>query len=239
MPKSAGSGGRRFVARSRGRSGLDRAHLPPLESVVLWAVLLVGLVIVLRRFWSWLLGPLFFYDLVRTARRNRLIPTRCLFAIVLLAVVFIFYANWFGLGYGSWDDLFSQPSVRRDELASFGSSMFSLFFGMQYLAVFLLTPIYIAGAIAEEKERRTLDLLLTTHLTNREIVLGLLASRLSTLGLTFLTVVPTLSLLEFLGGIDPRLVLIGVLCNRNGHCQRRLHEPACFHLCQEHDSGAA
>jgi ABC-type transport system involved in multi-copper enzyme maturation permease subunit len=185
-------------------------HLPLLEFVVLWAVLLVGLVIVLRRFWSWLLGPLFFYDLIRTARRNRLIPTRCLFAIALLVLIFFLYLNWFGLQAESWDDLFLAPSLRRDDLASFGSWTFSLFFGMQYLAVFLLTPIYIAGAIAEEKERRTLDLLLTTHLTNREIVLGLLASRLATLGLIFLTILPVLSLMEFLGGIDPKAVLIGL-----------------------------
>jgi ABC-type transport system involved in multi-copper enzyme maturation permease subunit len=184
-------------------------HLPLLESAVLWTILVVGLVIVLRRFWSWLLGPLFFYDLVRTARRNRLIPTRCLFAVALLVLIFFLYLNWFGFPGDSWDDWFLAPSLRRDDLASFGSWTFSLFFGMQYLAVFLLTPIYIAGAIAEEKERRTLDLLLTTGLTNREMVLGLLASRLATLGLIFLTILPVLSLMEFLGGIDPKAVLIG------------------------------
>jgi ABC-type transport system involved in multi-copper enzyme maturation permease subunit len=184
-------------------------QLPLLERVILWVILSVGLLIILRRFWAWLLGPLFFYDLVRTVRRNRLIPVRCLFAIALLAVVFLFYLNWFGLRGDSWGELFLAPSVRREDLASFGSSMFSLFFGMQYLAVFLLTPIYTAGAVAEEKERRTLDLLLTTELTNREIVLGLLASRLATLGLIFLTILPVLSLMEFLGGIDPKAVVIG------------------------------
>jgi ABC-type transport system involved in multi-copper enzyme maturation permease subunit len=183
--------------------------LPLLESVILWTVLLLGVTIVLRRFWSWLFGPLFFYDLVRTARRNRLIPARCSFAIAMLAVVFFFYLDWFHLPLTSWEQLFSTPSVTRNQVASFGSTMFSWFFGMQYVAVLLLTPVYTAGAIAEEKERRTLDLLLTTHLTNREIVLGLLASRLATLGLIFLTSLPILSLMELLGGIDPQLVLAG------------------------------
>src|SRR6516162_3202321 len=81
-------------------------HLPLLAQVVLWTILLVGLLIVTRRFWSWLLGPLFFYDLVRTARRNQLIPTRCLLAFALLAVVFLFYVNWFGLRGDRWDELF-------------------------------------------------------------------------------------------------------------------------------------
>jgi ABC-type transport system involved in multi-copper enzyme maturation permease subunit len=196
-----------------GASGLIwlESQLPTLESTILWIILLVGLVIVLRRFWAWLLGPLFFYDLVRTARRNRPIPARCCFAIAMLAVIFLFYVNWFNLRLNSWDELFSPPAVRLDSLAAFGSSMFSFFFGMQYLAVFLLTPIYTAGAITEEKERRTLDLLLTTQLTNREIVVGLLASRLATLGLIFLTTLPILSLLEFLGGVDPKFVLAGFL----------------------------
>jgi ABC-type transport system involved in multi-copper enzyme maturation permease subunit len=191
-------------------------ELSLLERAILSIILLVGLLIILRRFWSWLLGPLFFYDLVRTARRNRLIPIRCLFALALLAVVFLFYVSWFDFRVESWQDLFSPQSVRLDRLAAFGSSMFSVFFGMLYLAGFLLTPIYTAGAIAEEKERRTLDLLLTTALTNREIVVGLLASRLATLGLIFLTILPMLSLMEFLGGVDPKLVLAGFVISGVG-----------------------
>jgi ABC-type Na+ efflux pump permease subunit len=181
--------------------------LPLLVCVLLWVVLLVGLIIVLRRFWAWLLGPLFIYDLVRTARRNRLIPVICIYGVALLALVFILYGKWFDLRGDSWEELFSTQSLQRERLADFGSSMSALFFGMQFLAVLLLTPIYTAGAIVEEKERRTLDLLLVTPLKNREIVIGLLASRLATLGLVFLTALPILSLMEFLGGIDPHMVL--------------------------------
>src|SRR5260370_41857941 len=70
-------------------------ELPTLERFILWTALLVGLLILLRRFWSWLLGPLFFYDLVRMARRNRLIPIRSIYALALLSLVFIVYVNWF------------------------------------------------------------------------------------------------------------------------------------------------
>src|SRR5439155_737299 len=140
-----------------------------------------------------------------------LIHSRSLYTFALLAVMFLFYMQWFNYRGNSWEELFSPHSMQLDDLAAFGSSMFSLFFGMQYLAVFLLTPIYTAGVIAEEKDRRTLDLLLTTRLTNREIVAGLLASRLATLGLIFLTILPVLSLMEFLGGVDPKLVLAGFL----------------------------
>ena len=45
-------------------------QLPTLECAILSILLLVGLIVIPRRFWSWLLGPLFSYDLIRAARRN-------------------------------------------------------------------------------------------------------------------------------------------------------------------------
>jgi ABC-type transport system involved in multi-copper enzyme maturation permease subunit len=79
----------------------------------------------------------------------------------------------------------------------------------QFFAVGLLTPAYVGGAVSEEKERKTLGFLLTTDLNNREIVLSKLASRLGNLCLLVLTGLPILSLTEFLGGVDPDLVLAG------------------------------
>src|SRR5262249_46391325 len=73
----------------------------------------------------------------------------------------------------------------------------------------LLTPAYVAGSIAEEKERRTIEFILATDLRNREIVLSKLGSRLANLTLFLLTGLPILSFMQFLGGIDPNLVLAG------------------------------
>ena len=94
--------------------------LPLPVCVLLWIVLLVGLLIVLRRFWAWLLGPLFLYDLVRTARRNRLIPIACIYGVALLAFVFILYVQWFDFRGDSWEELFSTQSLQRERLADFG-----------------------------------------------------------------------------------------------------------------------
>jgi ABC-type transport system involved in multi-copper enzyme maturation permease subunit len=74
---------------------------------------------------------------------------------------------------------------------------------------FIITPLYTASAIAEQKERRTLDFLLITDLTDREIVLGLFGARLAKLLLLLMTGLPVLSLLEFLGGVDPVMVIAG------------------------------
>ena len=80
---------------------------------------------------------------------------------------------------------------------------------VQFSLVILLTPAYTAGAIAEEKERKTLPFLLATDLRDREIILGKLMSRLLNLTLFILTGLPILSILQFLGGVDPGLLLAG------------------------------
>src|SRR5438105_13980589 len=79
------------------------------------------------------------------------------------------------------------------------------------MLVALVAPGYTAGAIAEEKDRRTLEAVLATDLRNREIVLSKLVVRLANLTLMLLTGLPIWALLQFLGGIDPDLVLAGFL----------------------------
>ncbi len=197
-----------WLAAATGLFCLD-LQLPDPARAALWVVLAVGLLIVLRRFWSWLLGPLFVYDLVRTARRNRLIPVRLLYALLMLLIISVTYSRWFRFHWSDWQQLYEPQLLRPDLLPSFANSFFTSFVMLLMSAVFLLTPIYIATAIVEERERGNLDLLLVTPLTNREIVLGIMMSRLATLSLIMATGLPILSLLPFFGGVDPTWVLRG------------------------------
>jgi ABC-type transport system involved in multi-copper enzyme maturation permease subunit len=154
------------------------------------------------------LGPVFFYDLVRSARRERAMLFRCLYGLVLLVVLCWVYGSWMAEqgNRGSW---FEEGSAAAGELSRFARQFFETFIAVQYLAVVVLTPVYAAGAVAEEKERGTLDYLLATDLSDREIVLGKLASRLGNLGLLVLTGLPVLGLVQLWGGVDPSLVLAG------------------------------
>src|SRR5262249_23321626 len=81
--------------------------------------------------------------------------------------------------------------------------------GGQLLLIVLVTPGYTASAIADEKERRTLEALLATDLANHEIVLSKLLVRIGNLLLMLLTGLPILMLLHFMGGIDADLALGG------------------------------
>jgi ABC-type transport system involved in multi-copper enzyme maturation permease subunit len=156
----------------------------------------------------------FFYDLVRTARRGRHTFIRVAYAGILTLVLLNMYAAWMvpqvvsSIGSGNLFPEFWNPSVVPGrELVNFASTYFYAFVGIQMLVVFLLTPPYVAGAIAEEREHGTLEALFVTHLRNSQIVLGLLLSRLARLAMILLAGLPFLSLLQLLGGIDPNLVL--------------------------------
>jgi ABC-type transport system involved in multi-copper enzyme maturation permease subunit len=163
--------------------------------------------------WRPHVGPLFWYELTRSARRGREIWLRCVYGSFLLIALFLVYTNWLAAyyrGYNPWD-IFEGASLPLREMSSFANSFFSALMISQLVAVLLLTPAYTAGAIAGEKERRTLEFLLTTDLSDSEIVLGKLLARLATLGLLLLTGLPVVSLMELWGGIDPVPVLAGFM----------------------------
>ena len=167
-------------------------------TVSLWALLGVTAAVLLRRGWLKLFGPVLFYDMLCTARRGRYSLIRCAYSLFLLLVLF-----W------SWSLTFGRSAIgpAREQAGLIAMNYFMWFTLVQLIATFLLTPAYVAGAIAEEKERKTLEFLLATDLRNREIILSKFGSRLCNLTLFLLTGLPILSFLQFLGGVDPDLVL--------------------------------
>jgi ABC-type transport system involved in multi-copper enzyme maturation permease subunit len=158
-----------------------------------------------------MLGPVFWYDLVRTSRHGQVIGHRLLYAGLLFFVLAMVYWNRFP-NFTIGELIHGQP-LSLAQRAGFAASFFQGFLILQFVVVLLLTPLYTAGAIAEEKERRTLELLFVTDLSSREIVLGTLASRLARLFLLLLTGLPILIFLGFLGGLDLNWVLAGFVAS--------------------------
>ena len=99
-----------------------------------------------------LFGPLLLYEVLRAARRRRHFLFRSLYGVSLLLLL-------------HWCALASSPVGRGGSaraLSVLGESFFYTFMWVQLLAVALLTPAYTAGAIAEEKARKTLEFLQET-----------------------------------------------------------------------------
>ncbi len=183
------------------------------SQLVVWLLLwLTGFALILRRFWVGLFGPVFSFDLVRTSRRSPIFSLRCLYAGALLVILYLLYISWFGSVSMPWEPAREVRLPIRAQ-AHFAYSFFSLFVAVQTAAVILITPLAVSSAIAEEKEKRTLSFLLATDLHDHEIVLGKLASRLTHLFLFLITGLPVLTLLQFMGGIDPNLVLATFFAN--------------------------
>ncbi len=169
--------------------------------VLLWGLWGAAGALVLRRGLVKLFGPVLFYDLLRIARRNRYAVLRVGYAVFLLVTLLLVFLNFH-------EDVW-RGEVQARQMAQFAESFLFTFMSIQFATVCLLTPAYTAGAIAEEKERKTLEFLLATDLHNREIILSKQLSRLGNMALLVLTGLPILAMTQFLGGVDPNLVLIG------------------------------
>ena len=82
---------------------------------------------------------------------------------------------------------------------------FQLFAGLQFVYLTFLSVQFFAAVVAEERAGRRWDLLLTTDLRNREILLGKAAGRLPDLLTPVFATLPILAMLPLFGGVSPRL----------------------------------
>lgn len=166
----------------------------------LLALLVLHVVVCRHGGWQ-LLGPHFYYDVVRLARRGQSTRLRVAYLLALFVGLVYIYVN--EITVQSW---------RPNEFARVSERFAYVLFLVQNIAVMVLTPVYLASAIPEEKERRTLELLFTTQLGNMEIVLGILFSRTIHLAGFVLAGLPILTVIQFWGGID-MLLLAANLAN--------------------------
>ncbi len=157
------------------------------------------------------MGPLFYYELVRLARQGRSTLLRCAYALAVFAALYVAYRTRFP-GYDLWQSPFSPgASLPGREMARLAEGFVYAILWAQTAAVFVLAPAYLAGAIAGERERRSLGLLFTTHLTGWDIVLGKLGAAAAHLGGILLAGLPLLALTQLWGGVDFRLLLAAFL----------------------------
>ena len=82
---------------------------------------------------------------------------------------------------------------------------------MELLAVCFISPSLTAGAISSEREHQTYDLLRTSLLSARSLVLGKLISAIAFVLLIIIASIPLQSIALIFGGITPAEVLIGSL----------------------------
>ncbi|MBN1912725.1 MAG: ABC transporter permease subunit [Pirellulales bacterium] len=145
------------------------------------------------------LGPVFSIELITAARRTRYFVLRSLYAAVLLLAFWIVYES---------SARFSGPIVDMGSIANLTAEYFKSFSFLQILVILLIGPAMVAGTIASERERRTIEYLFAADLGNAEIVLNKLAARLMQILVLLLTGLPILSIAMLLGGIAPEALFV-------------------------------
>lgn len=144
-------------------------------------------------------GPVFEIELKTTARRPRYTFARTIYGCLLLVVLWVSFSSLALVG--------RDPGFYSiNQMSAFAYSTFCSLGYMQSAALLVLTPALVAGAIADEKRRKTLHYWLASRLTDSEIVLGKLFARLLHVGVFILIGLPVISLLTLFGGIDPALI---------------------------------
>jgi ABC-type transport system involved in multi-copper enzyme maturation permease subunit len=89
-----------------------------------------------------------------------------------------------------------------NDLAKMSAQIFQNMSYLQLGLVALLAPIFTAGAITQEKDSQTYDILLSTPLTNGQIVLGSLLSRLFFVIALLISGIPIFSITQIFGGVS-------------------------------------
>ena len=139
-----------------------------------------------------LIGPVFSREVAIAPRRTRFYFGRAAHAAILLLIC-----------WTAWLLLTGTQRVRDvGDLARFGTMLFQILASLQLVLVLFLSALLAAGAVAQEKDRKTLVLLLLTRLTNSELVLGRLLASLLQVLVMLAAAVPVFMLVALLGGIS-------------------------------------
>ena len=159
-----------------------------------------------------LFGPMVRWELVRLARSGRVARVRVLllYALLLGVVGFAVVTSYMSLH----KDPFHLLLERLDPLstrtpAEWGGQLAFVLLEVQLLFVAAVAPAYAAAAVSEERDRRTLPLVLATQITDREIVWGKAAARAVFLLAAVAAGAPVLMLTLLFGGVDPGMIVAG------------------------------
>ena len=100
-----------------------------------------------------------------------------------------------------------QGAGNLDDLAKNSAQLFQTLSYCQLALVCFLAPIFTAGAITQEKDSQTYDILLATPLTNGQILLGSMLSRLFFIVALLVSGIPIFSITQIFGGVAIKAIV--------------------------------
>lgn len=142
-------------------------------------------------------GPVFLIEVQTAGRRARFVLVRALYASLLLAALCIAYTIY----ADSWRAA-GPPTI--EATASLSNTFYHICVWGQLFAIVACAPAIVAGAIAQDRERRILDALFASDLRDAEIVLSKYAARVLHVLMIVLAGLPVLQIASLMGGISPQ-----------------------------------
>ncbi|MCA9093528.1 MAG: ABC transporter permease [Planctomycetaceae bacterium] len=138
-------------------------------------------------------GPIFTREAMTVPRQLRHYLSRSGYVGALFVLIYTLGQVTFG-----W-----QQQVFLGELARFGNQSFQILSLLQLTLVMFFSLLFAAGNVSQEKDRKTMVLLIMTDLRNQELVLGKLAASLLMVGVLIGISAPVFVFLSLLGGVMP------------------------------------
>ena len=143
-----------------------------------------------------LAGPLF-------SREALTVPRQFMHFLIRSGYVGAFFV----LMYTAAQTTFGWQEVRNlGDIARFGQLVFQVFALVQLAMMVFFASLFAAGNVAQEKDRRTMLLLLMTDLSDSELVLGKLFSSLLLPCVLLVTSIPVFAFVQMMGGVSPNQI---------------------------------
>ncbi|MEY4186699.1 MAG: hypothetical protein RIT02_1733 [Planctomycetota bacterium] len=142
-------------------------------------------------------GPIFEREVLTTPRRLSHYVMRAGFVAGLLILFYSLRQATIGF----------QDVVFAGDVASFSALVFRVFALLQLTLSLFFATLFAASVVAQEKDRKTLILLLMTDLRNYELALGKLLASLLNVGVLLAASWPVFALLRLLGGVTWQQIL--------------------------------
>ncbi len=139
-----------------------------------------------------MLGPILAREWMVAPRKLRFYVQRVVFVLTLFSLVCTAWALMAGI----------QQVRNLGDLSRFGALVFQIVVPLELIVTMFLATVTSASGVSQEKDRRTLILLLLTRMSSSQIVLGKLVSSLIGVANLILAALPLLLLIAILGGVS-------------------------------------